>query len=365
MAIFCIIIIILITLYFKKADSLYNKNVNTVKAKTSTLAGIIIFSLWVGLRYNPGIDEDFMNYWDVARYGAKFYEYHRFEFIPQRIADIVQLFHLHPSWFMILMGLALISFTVFAALRLSKAYIAYVFIGFILLYLKFDMNGLRQGVAMSIFLCAITYIKEKNWKCFLLFMLIAFGFHRSAIIWTPVYFLTYLNWEQHNKGILITLIICIVAVMSSLLWLIQHFTFIFEIMNMERKVSNGNVDFIEYESVSSGIGVFLNYTRWLFLLLFIPKVARLSEDKGLYIYMGIFIMGAVLYTFGKEYLYISRVALYPQIAEIILYPYLFDFSKKHLIKNILLRPMLIIQVIAFTYAIGDYFSDWRFIGIHI
>ncbi len=359
MTIICLSIISLITILFSNTGNGFVNKRWYIKYRCPIYA-IIIFGFWVGLRYNPDIDPDFMNYWDVAQYGESFHEYDRFEFFPQKIAYCVYHLGLSPSWFFITMGCILISFTVWAAVRLKDSYIPFIFYGLILFYLKFDMNGMRQGVAMSIFLCSLTFIQEKKWKMYFLLIILAFGFHRSVVVWAPVYFLTFINWNRNSKKMLLLIILLMTMSVFSLLWLIQEFSFIFVLMNMSNKVSGGDIDFIENETVSSGIGVILNYIRWAILLYYIPRIASKTHNNNLYIFLGIFLMGAVLYTFGKETIYLSRVALYPQIAELLMYPYLFEYFFK-VKKNILMQSLLVFQVIAFTYANCDYFAGWNFV----
>lgn len=53
----------------------------------------------------------------------------------------------------------------------------------------FNMTGMRQAMAMSLCLMAVTYIKERRFKAFLLMVLVAMQFHKTAIAFLPAYFL--------------------------------------------------------------------------------------------------------------------------------------------------------------------------------
>lgn len=51
------------------------------------------------------------------------------------------------------------------------------------------MNGIRQDIAGCIFLCAITCVIDKRIVGFFTLVLISVGFHYSAVILFPFYFL--------------------------------------------------------------------------------------------------------------------------------------------------------------------------------
>lgn len=63
-------------------------------------------------------------------------------------------------------------------------------------YFPFIMSGLRQTIAMSICMLAYRYVKEKKLYKFLLLIIIAMTFHKSAIFFVPVFYLAH----QQLKG---------------------------------------------------------------------------------------------------------------------------------------------------------------------
>lgn len=362
MAIFCLTIFVFVSFLFSLSGKYAVKYSGQPLLNKFTIGGIILFSLWVGLRYNPDIDPDFLNYWYVAQYGDGFYEYDRFEIIPRLLADINLWLGWGPSGWFIMMGALLAYFTIFAAHRLNPRYIAPAFVGMVLIYLSFDMNVMRQGVALSVFLCALTYIKDRNWKMYLLFMAIAFGFHRSSIIWSPVYLLTYISWAERVKWKYFLFLGGMFFAMSFLVILIQRFSFVFALMNKEIN-SASDIDFIEAENVSSGFGVVLKYTRWLLLAYFIPKVAKAINNEELHIYLVLFLMGVVMDPFGMNTILIQRVSYYPLVIEILLYPYIIDYCRINARSRSFIKPILTIQVLLLTYVISGYFSKWAFVSL--
>lgn len=329
------------------------------------ILGMVIFAFFSGLRYNPVIDKDFLNYWEVAKFGNKCIEYERFEIMPKLLADIVQFFNLPPSAWFIMAGGLLIFFTMFAASRQKMAPLHVVFVGFVLLYLSFDMNVMRQGVALSSFLCAITYISEKNWKKYLLFALIALGFHTSTILWTPLYFFSYLHLERRTLFKLTVIGIASIIAMVSLVYLLSNFGFLFAAVGMESATQaiekGGAMDMIEK---GSGLGVIIRYLRWFLLFIFIPKIAKKTKDANLILLFSIFVIGVVMDYFTMYIMLVVRVSLYPKIVELLLYAYLLRLGNyiyvSKPVENVV-RLIVWLQVLFLSYVTLDYFSGWNFV----
>lgn len=58
-------------------------------------------------------------------------------------------------------------------------------------YFPFIMSGLRQTMAMSICMLAFGFVKEKKLYKFIALILLAMTFHKSAIFFVPVYYMTH------------------------------------------------------------------------------------------------------------------------------------------------------------------------------
>lgn len=56
-------------------------------------------------------------------------------------------------------------------------------------------NGMRQGLAIVVFLTAIPFALEKKWLQYYLLAVIAFLFHRSAVFIFPIYFLLQIKFR--------------------------------------------------------------------------------------------------------------------------------------------------------------------------
>lgn len=77
----------------------------------------------------------------------------------------------------------------FSILKYSKNYFLSTFIFITMHFYIFLFSGLRQAIAYSIIWISLKYIKERKLLKFIILILIAISFHKTAIIFLPVYFL--------------------------------------------------------------------------------------------------------------------------------------------------------------------------------
>lgn len=75
----------------------------------------------------------------------------------------------------------------------------------------FNMNGMRQAIAMSVCLFAYEYVKKQKFIPFILIVLLAMQFHRTAMCFIPMYFLPKLknnasSWLFYITGLATCLI---------------------------------------------------------------------------------------------------------------------------------------------------------------
>lgn len=361
--IICIPIILFITFLFYYGSSKSLVNGKSLLFQGSTILAIILFSLLVGLRYNNVIDADFESYCLIVELGEKHYYYNHIEFFPRLIIDIVNRFSFPVYYWFITMGTSLIYFLVLALRNEYKKHIAWVFLWFVLLYLSFTMNVMRQGVALTAYLCAITCVPNRKWKEYILFVGIAFCFHRTSIIWSPLYLLTYLDWENKHWRYYSLLAISVVVVFGALSIFITKLSFVFDIMNMSDKIENvkdvGRAEDIE---IGSGLGILFRYIRWGAVFITSLIIARINNDRSLYILLGIFLIGIVMNPFSMLNIAAGRVGLYLQIIEILIYPYIYGSVNK-LKYGVLLKILMIIQLMVLTGQSVVYFSKWNFIKL--
>jgi hypothetical protein len=72
--------------------------------------------------------------------------------------------------------------------KYSTNFFASLMIYFPIQLMSYDMNGIRQGLAMAVLLCSIKYLLDRSFIKFLIVCIIAIGFHASAVVFIPFYF---------------------------------------------------------------------------------------------------------------------------------------------------------------------------------
>lgn len=76
---------------------------------------------------------------------------------------------------------------------------------FIPVFFTTDSGQMRQGIAMAICYLSYEFIKRRSLGWFLFTMYIAFGFHKSVVIFVPVYWLATIPLNSRKIAILIVL----------------------------------------------------------------------------------------------------------------------------------------------------------------
>lgn len=209
--------------------------------------------------------------------------------------------------------------------------------------MTFAMNGMRQALAMSICLISYRYAKEKKLFRFLLIVMLAMLFHKSAMIFVLIYLLRNLrlNWKS------MTFLGAIVAV---LLVFANRFAFLYDSMTGE--------DYATGESFESGgVIVVLIYLIAIVGLLIFSK--RLKEPQGFFPF-ALIVIGVSLYLarFLSTQIY-ERISYYFAYFLMLGFPLLFADMKPELRKPV--RFCFMIACIAlFAYRIGTgAFADFE------
>jgi len=104
------------------------------------------------------------------------------------------------------------------------------------IFLIFDINGIRQGLALTFVLYSFRYIFERNFLKYLFFVFISSFLHLSAIIVLPIYFLY--NTKMTNKKYIL-------------------FSFVFIVLGLS--ISNVIFPFIDQFIINTGYSGRLDY----------------------------------------------------------------------------------------------------------
>ena len=175
------------------------------------------------------------------------------------------------------------------------------------------LNGIRQAIAITIFMFSIQYLVKGDIKKYLIFMSLAALFHTSVILFIPIYFLRNNIGKHYNKK----------------LWLILYFIS-FLISQNEQMISNlqniilyvgDNVPYFskyihhlytkEFEIQStriSGYGVLSRIAVTFLIIFFSDRVFKEYPDAKIYFIL--FFIGAIVFNLFYTIHGIGRVNSY-------------------------------------------------------
>lgn len=219
-----------------------------LKIKRKTLFLIITFFILLffsGFRYDVGVDwASYYNYFGKD-FWAMTERYHTKEMEPLNILlkEILMLYGMeNGSYWIWAMAVITLFFTFSGIYFLSKdckiSILLYISMGFFF----FTLNGIRQHCAVAISFFSILFIQNRRFFPFLITIIIAFGFHYTAIIMLPLYFLANKIFSKYLYLILILAAIPISFILNSIISMLAPLLGIYSVYaDSEYAMSNGNI----------------------------------------------------------------------------------------------------------------------------
>ena len=240
------------------------------------------------------------------------------------------------QWFLVLTSAIMIGLTAKFIWDNSEDYGLSWIIFICLGSMTFAMNGMRQAMAMSICLLAYTYAKNKKPIKFLLIVLIAILFHKSALLFLIVYFVV--NMKHGFKST--SLLVIGTAMFFSLA---DRLVFMY-----------GDVvgEYYEIESFDSGGIITLAIYVIAIVLTLIVNVSLNNDDKAPFHLLALSVLGCALYCsrYLSTQIY-ERISYYFLYFLMLLLPSVFKkISAKE--RTIIVRLFLVCAVALYAYRIS-------------
>lgn len=184
-----------------------NNNKKSESFRILSFLSAVPLTVISGLRYNVGADyKGYTNFFYYMLYNPNSKIIGNFEIGFKLMTKLIQSVTSNPIWLFITISI-IISFFVFKAIyNESPNPPLSIFLYVSMQFYFYSMNGMRQFIAMSIFMFSIKYIKNRKIIPFLLLNLIGVTFHSSSILFIPLYFLY--NIKLTPKVSVLLLFIC-------------------------------------------------------------------------------------------------------------------------------------------------------------
>lgn len=226
---------------------------------------LIALALFAGIRSHR-VGTDSWSYTRNFRYELPIenYEFNGLVELGYQVLEYFLLSITHNYfWLFFVTGLIVVGCHLLIAKKYSSDYALSILLFFTLGSYIFFFNGLRQGLAMAIVTLATPYFLEKKLYRFLIVIIIASLFHKSALIMIPVYFLANLN-----IGSLYKILISFIASLA-----------ISRVVIAELATTNDRYEIYTQESENPGGFVILGFYIAICIALYVVKYLYRIEVK--------------------------------------------------------------------------------------
>jgi transmembrane protein EpsG len=316
--------------------------------------GVLLF-LIAGLRSKSvGIDSE--------QYAWHFYEAQKYSF-----NEILSVYPKAPGFYLFLKILSIITknhqilYIVSAGIfSISISQFIYKYskdamISFIMLitasYFAFTLSGLRQTIAIAIAVISINYIIERKFLKYIVLMFIAAIFHKSIILFVPVYFLYDIKINKITITLSALFALVILAIRKPLILLASNYIF--------EDFKNSPI------TETSGGWKLLIVFVMLIIAILILKNKEIATNKSLSLFVSMLYIGAVIQLFVPLQPNTFRMALYFSITSIVLIPEIIHSTSDKILRTAFYSVFLIlfaVQYYVFTFydaGANPYFFFWQ------
>jgi len=187
------------------------------------------------------------------------------------------------------------------------------------LFLIYDLNGLRQGIAMSVLLFSLNSILERKLIHFLLLITAATLLHTSAIVFLPFYWLSRIHFSHKTIGIALVVGLAFALSISSTLKNSQLLQTLLATESLSHYSS-----YLEHDDYNRAVSVlsigFLQRVFIFLMFLFSYEKLLAGDDFKQLLLNGYFIslMMFILFSFNAEYA--ARISFHFKSLEMFMIP---------------------------------------------
>lgn len=298
----------------------------------------VILAFFSAIRDGIGIDY-IAYYWhieNIQKNGTNYME-HGFQYLVKLLGN----FSTNPRWVIIVCSVATCYFFIKAIYDQSVDVVLSLFLFMSFGYYFLSFNTIRGYLAMSIVLYAIKFLNNKQNLRFIVFVLLACSFHKSAIVCIPLYYLAKCNFKKIHY-----------LIMS----LIPLVAFLFK--NQIRLVYFMLYPTYEGSRYDSGGISWLNVIKGLLVVILgIIYYSKINEKKELMMYFNLNFFSLIFYIGFPWTPEISRIGFYMNLSMIFFVPniikFLDDVESRRILKYIILVSGTILFILM---ALGWYDS---------
>jgi hypothetical protein len=257
---------------------------------------VVFLSLWIPASLRYGTGTDYFNYVGI---------FNNIDNSTQEVGWILlnKLIHflgLSSQWVFVFSSFLLYFSLCFIIKR--KNY-CYSMIFYILLFFYFkSFNIIRQQIAVSFIICAITVLEDKKYIKFVLSMFFAFMFHVSALFILP--FLLFKNLKFRRRIVLITITILGIIILFRFNFLIIALS-ISEKLGLKYARYMNSEFFTSKTPLGSGLGVFANIFVSLLAVCMAPQITKKYPQKAFAVNLSVIYIFS--YILAAQFVILGRI----------------------------------------------------------
>jgi len=335
-------ILFFILILFALNDIFIKKSIRT--SSYSLLIIVFVLVAVAGLRWETGVDWHAYTIWfDKTPIigSANFFDiFKSLDIGFLLLISLIKTFGGNIQTIFFIMSIISFSF-LYKALKMYTPYRNIsIFLYFCLVFFVLDMSGIRQAVSLNIFFFSIRYIKDKNIKKYLIYILIAISFHWTAILFIPFYF--FLNKRFSTIKCFIFTSICLLIAIFKINWISFFINFIIKYFTKGLFISKiiiystNNIFAVSKRFGFGGIAICLIF---IFICIFRKKMEKRFPFFNIFFNLFLF----YIFIFFGLFMFAeisSRLRFYTFLSIIILLPYFLFFIKTLESKTIYLFLMI-------------------------
>lgn len=253
-----------------------------------------------------------------------------------KIIDFILLFSKNPQWLFAVCSLIFVGLTFIAVYQQSNNPTYSILLLVIGCHYFISLNLMRNFVAISIFIYAFKYIKERKLIKYSIFMLLASSIHMSMLIFFPLYFL----YNERKCGVKTTAILSIGTIV------------LLPILKISFQYIIQYTDYgIYYETQQYSSAIFLTslfIINLMLLIMFLKNYKENQEDKLYNFYIKIELISFLITILSLILPMARRLILGFNFVQILSIPYILGKEKNAKVRLVL--NALIIAIFTFyTY----------------
>lgn len=304
-------VVFILAIIVRYMDEKSSKKNTQIYSGLLTIYILIILSCLSGLRY--GVGTDFFSYRAVYIDAFKSNISDDRDFGYLILNRLVHIISDNPQWIFIITSLIINALIIYIIKKKSKMFEISVYL-YITSYMYFStFNAIRQWLSAAILFFGVKYMFSRDFKKYIIVVLIASTVHQTALIMLLFYFLCNGKFKS-MKNIILTIIG------------ISIYIFYMPFVNILMKSMEGSKISNDYSSALGIAGQGANILKFfvalvpVILCLLFYKDINKDNDKKVDILMNLSLVNSLVMLIGTRHWIFARFLMYFELYNLLLYP---------------------------------------------